>query len=61
MPFMKLIIEQIREDGLDIPVMVGGAPVTREFADNIGADGYGDNAPECVRLAKEYATERVAA
>ena len=61
MPFMKLIIEQIREDGLDIPVMVGGAPVSKEFADNIGADAYGDNAPECVQLAKDFAAVRAVA
>ena len=30
------------------PVIVGGAPVTEEFADKIGADGYGENAPHAV-------------
>ena len=32
--------------------MVGGAPVTPDFADDMGADGYGANAVECVELAK---------
>ena len=31
--------------------MVGGAPVTREFADEMGADGYGENAVDCVEIA----------
>lgn len=32
------------------PVIVGGAPVTGEFADVIGADGYGENAPHAVEI-----------
>ena len=53
MPFMKLIIEEIKREGLDIPVIVGGAPVSRDFADEVGADGYGDNAPEGVELCRQ--------
>ena len=33
--------------------MVGGAPVTQEFADDMGADGYGKDALACVALAKQ--------
>ena len=33
--------------------MVGGAPVTQEFADDMGADGYGKDAMACVALAKQ--------
>ena len=33
--------------------MVGGAPVTQEFADDMGSDGYGKDAIECVEKAKE--------
>jgi methanogenic corrinoid protein MtbC1 len=33
-------------------VMVGGAPVTPEYADEYGADGYGENAAEAVETAK---------
>jgi 5-methyltetrahydrofolate--homocysteine methyltransferase len=32
--------------------MVGGAPVTQDFADDMGADGYGKDALACVALAK---------
>ena len=54
MPGMKQVISLLKEQGLDSSVrtMVGGAPVTREYANEIGADGYGfdaANAVECVR------------
>ncbi len=39
----------------DVMVMVGGAPVTQEFADDMGADGYGKDALACVDLAKRLA------
>jgi len=35
-----------------VKVMVGGGPVTAQWAKNIGADGYGANAAEAVTLAK---------
>ena len=41
----------------DVMVMVGGAPVTQEFADDMGADGYGKDALSCVSLAKKLAAE----
>ena len=53
MPFMKLIIEQIKSEGLDVPVIVGGAPVSQDFADSVGANGYGDNAPIAVNICKK--------
>jgi 5-methyltetrahydrofolate--homocysteine methyltransferase len=61
MPFMKLIVEQIKKEGISIPVICGGAPVSREFAAEIGANGYGDNAPEAVELCKQLVSERVPA
>ena len=53
MPFMKLIIEKIKSEGLDVPVIVGGAPVSQDFADSVGANGYGDNAPIAVDICKK--------
>lgn len=49
-------IKAIEEAGLrdQVKIMVGGAPVDREFADRIGADGYGSNAPAASDLAKEF-------
>jgi 5-methyltetrahydrofolate--homocysteine methyltransferase len=61
MPFMKLIVEQIKREGMTVPVICGGAPVSREFASEIGANGYGDNAPEAVELCKRLVAERVPA
>ena len=53
-PQMKLTIEALEAAGLRecTRTLVGGAPVTQEFADSIGADGYSQSANECVALAK---------
>ncbi len=55
MPNMGKTIEAIIDAGLreQVLVMVGGAPVTQEFADDMGADGYGKDALACVSLAKQ--------
>ena len=54
MPNMKVTIEAFKAAGLrdQVKILVGGAPVTQKFADQIGADGYGENAPLAVALAK---------
>jgi 5-methyltetrahydrofolate--homocysteine methyltransferase len=57
MPHMKEVIEELKKQNLrdNVRVMVGGAPVSREFADSIGADAYGEDAFEAVERAKELA------
>ena len=57
MPNMGHTIEAFIDSDLrdDVKIMVGGAPVTPEFADEMGADAYGDNAVECVEVAKRLA------
>jgi 5-methyltetrahydrofolate--homocysteine methyltransferase len=52
---MKETINAIDESGLrnEIKIMVGGAPVTQTFADQIGADGYAPDAGAALKLAKE--------
>jgi corrinoid protein of di/trimethylamine methyltransferase len=57
MPQMKKVIEKLESDGLrsTAKVIIGGAPVTDEFAKMIGADGYSDNASAAVTLAKGLA------
>jgi len=54
MPNMGKTIEAFIDADLrdNIKIMVGGAPVTQEFADDMGADGYGKDAMACVALAK---------
>ena len=60
MPNMGRTIEALIDADLrdDVMVMVGGAPVTQEFADDMGADGYGKDALSCVALAKRLMEER---
>ena len=55
MNMMKRVIEALDAAGLrsSTKVMVGGAPVTQQFADEIGADGYSDNASAAVALARK--------
>ena len=54
MPNMGKTIDAFEEAGLRdaVKVMVGGAPLNQEFADDMGADGYGGDAMGCVELAK---------
>lgn len=53
---MKLSIETLEQAGLreSVKVLIGGAPVTRQFAHQIGADGYGENASQAVDRIKEF-------
>ncbi len=59
MPNMGKTIEAFEEAGLrdTVRIMLGGAPLTQEFADDMGADAYGDNAIACVDLAKGFVGE----
>ncbi len=59
MPNMGKTIEAFIDADLreDVKIMVGGAPVTQEFADDMGADGYGGDALACVELAKRLLVE----
>ena len=50
---MEDVIKAAKEAGLKAKVMIGGASVTQEFADKIGADGYAPDAPSAVGKAKE--------
>ena len=52
---LKRLIDSITEAGLrdKVKVMIGGAPVTQAFADDIGADGYADDAISAVNVARK--------
>lgn len=54
MNYMKDVIVALKADGLrdQVKVMVGGAPVTAMFAEQVGADGYSEDASEAVALAR---------
>ncbi len=55
MPSMKLTIDALQQAGVreQVKVLVGGAPLTSKFAEEIGADGYTETAPAAVALARE--------
>jgi methylmalonyl-CoA mutase cobalamin-binding domain/chain len=55
MPMFKVNIEAIEKAGLrdNVIIMVGGAPVTQEYADAVGADGYAADAAGATKLAKD--------
>lgn len=59
MPNMGKTIEALIDADMrdDVAIMVGGAPVTQEFSDDMGADGYGKDALSCVTLAKKLVSE----
>ncbi len=59
MPFFKSNLAALTEAGLrdSVRVMVGGAPVTQEYADSVGADGFAPDASAAVRLAKHLMVE----
>ncbi len=52
LPVMQTTVQAIKEAGLKIPVLVGGAPVTQSFANEIQADGFGEDAPKAAAVAK---------
>jgi corrinoid protein of di/trimethylamine methyltransferase len=54
-PYQETVIKRLVKEGLrdQVIVMVGGAPVTPEWAEKIGADGYANNAPEAVEIARK--------
>jgi 5-methyltetrahydrofolate--homocysteine methyltransferase len=52
MPGMEKTIKTMKDRGISARTMIGGAPVTREYADRIGADGYAADAASTVDLAK---------
>ena len=55
MPTMKTVIDEIEEAGLreHVKIMIGGAPITQGYADEIGADGYARDAASGVDVAKQ--------
>ena len=59
MPAMKLTIDALKTAGLrtQVKVLIGGAPVTSQYAREIGADGYSENASSAVGLVKSLLAE----
>ena len=53
MGYMQVVIDKLKEQGIQIKTMIGGAPVSAGYAEKIGADAYAKNASEAVDKAKE--------
>ena len=55
MPSMKTTIDALKQAGVreKVKILIGGAPITQKYADEIGADGYSENAVGAVALAKK--------
>jgi 5-methyltetrahydrofolate--homocysteine methyltransferase len=53
MPAMERTVKAVKEAGMSVKTIVGGAPVTQAFSDQIGADGYSADAPGAVKLVKQ--------
>ena len=60
MPAMQKTVALFKNRNSPYPVIVGGAPVTQDFADKIGADGYGENAPLAVEAVHRLVEQRIA-
>jgi methanogenic corrinoid protein MtbC1 len=55
MPSMETTVKAVKEAGMSVKTIIGGAPVTQAFADQIGADGFSADAPGAVKLVKQLA------
>ena len=53
MPQMSEVIKAVKEAGIGVKTVIGGAPVTQSFADEIGADGYAPDAASAVDVVKQ--------
>jgi len=53
MPQMTEVIKALAEAGVEVKTIIGGAPVTQSFADEVGADGYAPDAASAVDVVKE--------
>lgn len=56
---MRDVIEAVKAAGLPVKIMIGGAVITQDYADEIGADGYSKDAADAVRLAKKLCEDKI--
>ncbi|MBP5223638.1 MAG: corrinoid protein [Lachnospiraceae bacterium] len=54
---MREVVEEVKKIKLPVKVMIGGAVITQDYADEIGADGYSKDAADAVKLAKRLNLE----
>jgi 5-methyltetrahydrofolate--homocysteine methyltransferase len=53
MPYMKEIVSHFKAKSSDVKILIGGAPVTQEYADEIGADGYSADANQAITAVEK--------
>jgi 5-methyltetrahydrofolate--homocysteine methyltransferase len=53
MPYMKEVVAHFKAKGSKVKILIGGAPVTQEYADEIGADGYASDANQAVAAVEK--------
>ncbi len=58
---MRHVVEYAKEQGVNAKIMIGGAVITQDYADEIGADGYSKDAAEAVKLAQRLVQRLVKA
>jgi len=53
---MKNVIDALKNEGLreSVKIIIGGRPVSEEFAQKIGADGYGRNSVDAIKVVKKF-------
>lgn len=56
---MREVVALAREAGLEVKVMIGGAVITQDYADEIGADGYSRDAAEAVKIAQQLTGQNI--
>ena len=52
-PYMKEVVDHFKAQGASVKILIGGAPITQEYADEIGADGYSSDANQAVTAVEE--------
>ena len=52
MPMMGEVVKAVKKAGMKTKILIGGAPVTNDYAGKIGADGYAPDAAAAVAVAK---------
>ena len=57
---MREVVAYAKEEKVSAKIMIGGAVITREYAEEIGADGYSADAAEAVKLAQRLVGEKAA-
>ena len=59
MPVMKDVVDYFKQNNKNVKVVIGGAPVTQEFADSIDADGFGEDANLALQVVDSFLKKQI--